>query len=380
MNSNTSTVQGQHRSAAFGARWRWVATAICVGSVACSDQAENDGLSVDVQDLLSQHDSAEFVDLGPDPESDTNSSDLCCLNTEPLGDSSGTTSDSESGVPGGVEYSRCSYLTKTGRFTVDLKESSTSIDGVVADGVVPQNLPVVTLAEGGCSLLYPATLFCEPACEPGFTCNSAGTCIPYPQNQSVGTVTFLGLSGAVSLNPIPPQQIYYFTGTLPYPGFAAGQPVTLNAAGGAQSPFSLVAKGVSPLVPISRFLPFDAAEPAVVSWEKAEPDPATAIFLAVHLANHGGVPARIECIVPDTGEFTIPANLVSALLDIGYSGFPTVTIRRESVSSVVTDLGCIELVLQSEVVLDVAIDGLTSCSSSEDCPVGQTCQLDLHCQ
>ncbi|NUN13815.1 MAG: hypothetical protein HUU55_09270 [Myxococcales bacterium] len=355
---------------------RWTLLALLFVLIACEKENTGGDVVSTAGDDMSET-SADTHDLGAEDIAAGKANDAV---SDDADTGAADTTETADIVTDALVYTRCPYTTRTGRFTVDLKETTTSIDGVVANGVVPQNVPTVTLTEGGCSLYYPRSLFCEPACEPGFTCGTDGLCVPYPTNQSVGTVTFSGLSAEVSLNPIPPQQIYYFTGSMPYPGFTAGQPVTLNAAGGNHAPFSLTAHGVTPIVPISTSLPFNADEPATLLWEKAPADSATAVFVTVNLANHGGVPARIECIVADTGELTIASSLVAALLDIGYSGFPTVALSRESVSSTTTDLGCIELVLQSEVVLDVAISGLISCSSSEDCPDGQSCLSDLHCQ
>ncbi|NUN14112.1 MAG: hypothetical protein HUU55_10810 [Myxococcales bacterium] len=337
--------------------------------VGCGEVNDDGGVSTDSQAEL---DLAYVADLGEESAPDVSSD----VGKEGTADST----DEPDGETPDLPYARCPYSTRSGRFTVDLKESSTSIDGVVADGVVPQNVPTVTLSEGGCSLLYPTTLFCEPACEPNFTCDVSGSCIPYPQNQSVGLVGFLGLWAPFTLKPIPPQQIYYYRGSMPHPAFSPNHVVTLQTYFGEHSSFSIAVMGVVPLKMVSESLLFHNDKPATLLWEKAESSTNTAIFVTASLANHGGVPARIECVAPDSGEFTIPATLVAALLDIGYSGFPTVAISRESASSTTTELGCIELVLQSEVVLDVSIDGLISCSSSQDCPFGQTCMSDLHCQ
>ncbi len=69
----------------------------------------------------------------------------------------------------------------------------------------------------------------------------------------------------------------------------------------------------------------------------------------------------------------------SAMIDQGFSGFPTVVLTRRSGEAVDTAVGCVELAVQSVGVLDVAIDGLTSCSDDMDCPDGQRCQVDLTC-
>jgi hypothetical protein len=84
-------------------------------------------------------------------------------------------------------------------------------------------------------------------------------------------------------------------------------------------------------------------------------------------------------VVDDTGSFEIPEPLVTALVDDGLSGFPTVVIVRSSVDSASIDPGCVELRVKSEVTLPVEIPGLTSCDGDEDCTPPETCQSDLTC-
>jgi hypothetical protein len=83
--------------------------------------------------------------------------------------------------------------------------------------------------------------------------------------------------------------------------------------------------------------------------------------------------------VEDDGELVIAADLVTQLVDRGVAGFPTVTVTRRSVDSTMIAPGCVELEIGAQVIREVAIPGLSSCSNERPCPDGQTCQSDLTC-
>ncbi|MFC1609610.1 hypothetical protein ACFL6C_01500 [Myxococcota bacterium] len=293
----------------------------------------------------------------------------------------GTTDDvSKNGPPANNDgYSRCSHDAHVGGFTVHLAELYTSVQGSVADGVAPYQVPETTKSEGSCELLVPPNLVCVPSCESGQTCNRAGSCVLHPENRDVGTITIDGLKAHVSMDPIPSINFYNFTGDLPHPGYEPSAELTLHATGGEIEPFSILAFGVDPLSVIDEEMFLEHNAPATLSWLPSGEVPNSRIRILLSIANHGGIPARVECTTDDTGSFEIPANLVNTLLDVGYSGFPTVTVTRESAGSVSVDYGCVEFVVWSKVVLPVEIPGLTSCSFADDCLEGQICRADLTC-
>ena len=279
----------------------------------------------------------------------------------------------------------CGDAEHVGGFEIALRDGFTSVQGQIADGVVPIEVSDVDLAEGECRLLRPPSLFCEQGCAVGETCGPDG-CIAQPANIDVGPVTIDGLTADVELEGRAPVYFYTFRGDLPHPGFAAGDPIALTGEGitGAESgidiaPFELRGEGIAPLEVDSDSLPLDAGQDATLRWIA----PATAgpgqMHIELNIANHGGTPARIECITDDDGEFAIPAVLVDRLLSLGASGFPSVALTRRTVDRADLPVGCIELKVESTSVLDVEIEGLVSCSLDDDCPEGQTCQLDLTC-
>ncbi len=275
-------------------------------------------------------------------------------------------------------YAPCPYESRVGAFKVALEAGFTSVQGQVADGVVPLRVPDVTASDGPCRLLQPPVFSCEPACEVGSTCGADG-CVPNPGNVSVGVVTVSGLTAAVEMEARAPVFFYTHRGELPHPAFSEGDLIELRAAGDAVEAFALGGSGVALLEVAGDAVALRRGEPTRLTWSAGE-NPEAALHIELNIANHGGTPAWIECDVPDSGLFAIPASLGDQLLDLGFSGFPSIALTRRTADSTTTGLGCVELTVESAVVLDVAIDGLVSCSGDEDCPRGQTCQADLTCE
>ncbi|MEZ4266515.1 MAG: hypothetical protein R3F39_09060 [Myxococcota bacterium] len=274
-------------------------------------------------------------------------------------------------------YARCEPSERTGGFVVALGEKSTSVQGGAASGVVPADVPAVTLDQGECRLLRPPTLFCDPACPSGQACTPSGACIAYPTKVDIGTVTISGLSAPVEMKAILPTRIYYFAGDLPHPGFAAGDPIGLSVVG--PETVSLAATGVPALVVETTALAIARDQPGALKWTAPADPSAARVRIELSIANHGGTPGRVECLTADDGSFEIPTAHINALLDLGYSGFPSVSLSRHTADSTQLATGCFDLVVESGRTLAVEIPGLTSCSNDDDCEAGQTCGVDLTC-
>lgn len=273
----------------------------------------------------------------------------------------------------------CPDDTRVGGFTIALQAEFTSVQGQVANAVVPLDVPVVDAEEGPCRLLRPPSLFCDPGCPVGQTCGPDG-CVPQPAAIDLGPVRVDGLTAPVELTARAPVWFYTFRGDLPHPGFAEGDAIRLHGEGTEGiDPFTLRGEGVAPLMVDGDTLPLDRGVDAALTWTPPAADGPAQVHVELNIANHGGTPARIECITEDDGAFAIPAALVDRLLDLGYSGFPSVVLTRRTVDRVELAPGCAELRVESAAALDVAIEGLTSCSDDDDCPAGETCQPDLTC-
>jgi hypothetical protein len=177
-----------------------------------------------------------------------------------------------------------------------------------------------------------------------------------------------------------PSNSYASSGTLTHPGAAPGDEVVLRASGAEVSAFEIFTQGVSAMVPNQAGILVAPASPVDVTWQ-TDSDPGLGkVFLVLNINNHGSNSAWIECEAPDSGSFEIPAELVDELMNLGFSGYPTVTFTRRVVNSVALDSGCVEFAVMSEVVLDAPVEGLTSCSVDEDCTEpGEVCREDLSC-
>jgi hypothetical protein len=281
---------------------------------------------------------------------------------------------------GPLAYSPCANSERIGAFVIELADDCTGVQGQVATAVTPSKVPEITASEGSCQLLQPTTLVCEPSCGPGTTCSADGECVPLPENMSIGPVAVFGLAADVAMEASPPMYFYTNSDPLPHPGFAVGAPISLVAPGREGEAISLRGQGIAPLEMSQDVLRLSPGQPAELQWEAPNESQSTQVHVDLNIANHGGTPARIDCVADDTGSILIPASLVDRLLATGYSGFPTVAIARQTVDSTNIGEGCLELIVRSRRVLDVLIPGLTSCRQDSDCPLGQTCGTNLMCR
>jgi hypothetical protein len=217
-------------------------------------------------------------------------------------------------------------------------------------------------------------LVCDPSCRVGQTCGPGGACVDTPVAQDVGVVTAEGLAAEVTMDPRPPAYYYSYTGILPHPGFAAGAGLRVTAAD-----LTLLGRGIAPLAIAADPIEVEPGAAVPLTWiAPAEAGPAR-VEISLDVNGHGLVGSHVECVVEDTGAFTIPEPLVTSLLGDGLSGFPTLTVRRTTTDSADRASGCVELDVESSVTLEVTIPGLTSCDGDEDCPPPETCQADLTC-
>jgi hypothetical protein len=76
----------------------------------------------------------------------------------------------------------------------------------------------------------------------------------------------------------------------------------------------------------------------------------------------------------------LSADILQQLVDLGLSGFPRVSLTRETLDSEEISGGCVDLSVSSEVKLDITVDGLVSCNSVDDCPDGLACNASLFCE
>ncbi len=277
-----------------------------------------------------------------------------------------------------------------GAFQVALKKPTdeagfTSIAGRLFDGPSPANIGWEPGSEvDGCQLFEPRVPFCSPSCGGSAVCVEDDTCQDYPAAHSAGVVSVTGIrteagENTFEMSPIAENYQAPAGTTLAYPPFDEGDVVTLSAAGDYFAAFEIEARGIAPLsLSTDDAIALDESAGAVLAWS-APADATTSVHVKLDISHHGGSKGKIECDVPDTGAVTIAPSLISELLGLGVSGYPTVVVSRENIGSAIIESGRVDLVISSSVERAVAIEGLTSCTGDADCPDGQTCQVDLKC-
>jgi hypothetical protein len=264
----------------------------------------------------------------------------------------------------------------------------TAILGSVSDGVAPAGTMLEVMAsEGACRLLRPRVPFCNTPCGGSAVCVANDTCQPYPKTQNVGaTVVVKGIrttAGATEFSMTAVGNNYQPPGdlALPYPPFDEGANLSITTSGGVYAPFTISAKGIAPLELLTGAVTVDRNQPPVTLMWKPPVMPSLAkIHLKLDISHHGGSKGEIDCDSDDTGSLVLPASLVTDLVGLGVSGFPSFVITRSSVGSTVITPGRVDLTVSSDVERLVTVPGFKDCTSDSECPTGQTCQPDLVCK
>lgn len=292
-------------------------------------------------------------------------------------------------VAGPLTYSACGPGHRVGAFSVALipemlgAAPNTQITGRVRDAGDPREVWDELMVDGDCRLTVGASHVCDPRCASGENCVGDNLCMAPPNTVDVGLVTIEGLGVEAAIKPNPGTGQYYFAPPagmmLAYPPFAEGAPLSLQAEGGEYGAFQLRSQGIAPLVVATDTFMIAENTPLSLEWEPPTTELPSRVQALVDIAHHGGVSARIECDLPDTGAATISAALVTALMDRGVAGFPIVALARRVVDSVQTSLGCVEFSVVSTVERPATIPGLTSCNTDDECPTGQACAQGRLC-
>lgn len=260
----------------------------------------------------------------------------------------------------------------------------TSVQGRFYDSVSPSPVKWELKATvGACKLYTPKTVFCPTACGSSAVCVDDNVCQAYPKSLVVGQMTVNGLktkTGETSFTMDPLLGNYQPIGkTVDYPPAAEGAEVTFSAAGDSvATSFTLTGKGIKPLTVLNDTITLIDGQPIALTWEPAASPTASTIKVMVDISHHGGVKGKVECEAPDNGSLSIDAGLLSQLKALGVAGFPKIDITRRAVSTHAKVKA--ELVIESAISKSLEIPGLISCSDDENCPDGQTCQLDMRCQ
>ncbi|MDX2093843.1 MAG: hypothetical protein SFX73_38775 [Kofleriaceae bacterium] len=278
-----------------------------------------------------------------------------------------------------LTYAPCDAATRIGGFEVVRETAYTGAQGQVFDRVLPASVPSVVRTEGACALVQAPSYTCTPACAATQVCSSERTCVNYPVAHSVGTVALEGLAAAVVMAPRAPTYFYTNPTTLPHPGYADGAGIQLTADGGDGDAFTLRGWGVEALAVTSADIVVERYVALPLTWTPPALAGPAKIELSININGHGLVGQHIECTVDDTGAYTIPATLITDLVDAGTSGFPTITFARTTADAATLASACVDLRVHSSVNVDVTIPGVESCDDDDDCTPHQTCGGDLTC-
>ena len=275
----------------------------------------------------------------------------------------------------------CPLEDRYGAFLVEAYDSYTILQGQIADGVVPVTILEEVYSEGGCALLKRNNPFCDPACEPGFTCDFDGECIVFAEPQDLGTVTVDGLVERLEIEPVNPGWNYFST-TLPHPAMTAGETIRITTGDGRWAPFELWGVGVEPLeIPPETTWIIDGGEPVTVTWTPPSGPTWAEVSFRLNIDQHGNSPVTLHCAFEDTGEAEVPAAAVDALLDSGVSGWPNATLSRRTADSADVGEGCAELLVSSLQAGTVELADYIPCNAQTPCPDGMTCDLAIElCQ
>ncbi len=301
------------------------------------------------------------------------------------GDDGGVTADAGIDAPLGDPSKLVGY------FNIELRDDEppvTSIAGIVNDKVVPEAVAWnQSMLDGDCELLLPDVPFCSTPCNPSTeVCVADDVCEAYAVKQDVGTVSVSGVrtsTGATTFELTSNSNNYLVPGaiTLVYPGFAAGDPLTVAATGSAFTPpFTITATGIAPLVVTNPDRDLARNASVELTWTPPASGATSRLHLKLDISHHGGSKGKIECDTADDGALTLSAPMVTQLLDLGAAGFPTIELTRVATGDALTTAGRVDLSVTSAIERPVTVPGIISCDGDEDCTPPATCQSDLTCR
>jgi hypothetical protein len=122
----------------------------------------------------------------------------------------------------------------------------------------------------------------------------------------------------------------------------------------------------------------DRGQPFTVTWAPPLDASRSVVQVLLNISHHGGTSGKIDCEVPDTGSLTIPAELISGLVDVGVSGWPTVKLTRHTSGTTQTEWGMVSLAVDSAYERPIEITGIESCNLPTECDSG-VCREDRTC-
>jgi len=290
--------------------------------------------------------------------------------------SAGAGSAGETGSAGNAAGPSMAPL--TGTITLRLKAANAATmakafsvaGGTVYDAEVPEAFPLaLAFEEAGCQLLKPSLPFCSEGCGGDAACVADETCVAYPKPQNIGVLQLDGLGSApVLMEPFPPSFAYQ-SSSLPHPPCTEGEAVALSAEG-----FAVSSTCIAPLVVLNTEFLVRREQSLELTWEAPAASDQTRILIKLDVSHHGGKKGEVDCDVPDSGSFEIPASLVTALVDLGLAGYPTIVLTRTASASSAAEPG-VKFEISSGIEREVDT-GIISCTEDAQCAGDELCNLD----
>jgi hypothetical protein len=122
-----------------------------------------------------------------------------------------------------------------------------------------------------------------------------------------------------------------------------------------------------------------SGQAVTLSWEPPAEAGRSRVLVNLNINLHGSEPVRVECDAEDDGSLEIAPELIDALLDSEYSGFPAVTLARQTAEAIDGPDGCIDFRVRATLPRHpVQVEGLDSCNDLQpECPDGQSCNYEL---
>jgi hypothetical protein len=306
---------------------------------------------------------------------------VACGSEEAAPDTEGTTAPLGGLGSGGIDasllpYEPCVAEQAVGQFVIELASDFTRVGGRVSDAVLPSRVPNELAREGSCRLLEAVVTTCTPACPVATeVCSKEARCVPLPRARDLGRVVVYGLQVPLGMaaNAVTKSYANPAAPALPHPGFSPGADLRIVTGGGDYAPFELRGWGISALGMSAEDVLVRGGQALPLTWQAPEVVGPARLHVELNVNQHGSTSSWVECDFVDSGAGEVPASLIDGLIARGLSGYPTLTGARRTATRVSIEPGCVDLLVASEVISDIQVDGIVSCDVSADCPLGQSC-------
>ncbi len=254
----------------------------------------------------------------------------------------------------------CAYDDRVGLFEISHHEIYSAVTGTVKNGVNPTEVLHPQESDGPCILLEKNYPQCTPACEPGYTCDTNGECIPFPATLDMGTITVMGLLSDLEIDPNSVGD--YSDTAVEHPPFEDGSEISLVVPGGdGVDLFILDGYGMEVLeTPGAEWIierdetTLEVTDDLTINWTPSSGD--ARILATLNIDQHGNSPVTMRCLFDDTGAAVIPKDFLQIFNEYPVSGAGNGNLYRITYDSVQTANGCVELQVYSHVHEDLTAE------------------------